>query len=73
MLTIEGERKHEEEKKSEGYYRSERSYGHFSRSIALPEGAKADTTKASFKDGVLEVTLEAPTPATPAARRVEIE
>lgn len=72
-LTLEGERKHEAEKKGEGYYRSERYYGHFRRSLALPEGVKADTAKASFKDGVLEITLEAPAPPEAAARRVEIQ
>lgn len=73
VLTIEGERKHEAEKKGDGYYRSECSYGHFYRSLALPEGAKADTAKATFKDGVLEITLDAPTPSTTPTRQVAIE
>lgn len=72
-LTIEGERKRHQEEKKKGYYRSERSYGFFSRSIALPEGAKAETAKATFKDGVLEVTVDVPASPRPAARRVEIE
>lgn len=72
VLTIEGERKHEEEKKEEGYYRSERSYGHFCRTVALPEGAKPETAKATFKDGVLEIAVDVPTQKTPEARRVEI-
>ena len=60
VLTISGERNEEEEEKREGYYRSERSYGSFYRQIPLPEGAKADTAKAEFKDGVLEITMQAP-------------
>ena len=72
MLTIEGERKHESEKKEGSYYRSERSYGYFSRSVALPEGAKADTAKATFKDGVLEIALDLPERKAPSARRVTI-
>jgi HSP20 family molecular chaperone IbpA len=72
-LTIEGERKRVEEKKGEGYYRSERSYGRFHRSIALPEGAKPETAKASFANGVLEVTVEVPARKAPAARRLTIE
>jgi HSP20 family protein len=72
-VTVEGERKRHEEEKKKGYYRSERSYGFFSRSVALPEGAKADTAKATFKDGVLEVTIEVAASPRPAARRVEIE
>lgn len=72
VLTIEGERKQESEKKEGSYYRSERSYGYFSRSIALPEGAKADTAKATFKDGVLEIAIELPARKAPEARRVTI-
>jgi HSP20 family protein len=59
-LTISGERKEEKEDKREGYYRSERSYGSFYRCIPLPEGVKTDTAKAEFRDGVLEITMEAP-------------
>jgi len=71
-LTIEGERKHEEEKKEEGFYRSERSYGKFSRTIPLPEGAKPETAKAEFTNGVLEIAIELTSPVPPANRRVEI-
>lgn len=60
MLTLEGERKQEKEEKREGYVRSERSYGKFLRSVALPEGAKTDQAAAQFKDGMLEVTIPVP-------------
>ena len=56
-LTIEGERKREHKEDHEGYHRYERSYGHFYRSIALPEGAKVEEAKAEMKDGVLKITL----------------
>lgn len=69
MLTVEGERKHEKEAKGEGYYRSERAYGHFCRSIALPEGAKTGEASAQFANGVLEVTVPIPERAK---RRQEI-
>ena len=59
-LSIRGERKRQHEEKREGYYRSERSYGTFSRIIPLPEGANAEQAKATFKDGVLEVTVPIP-------------
>jgi HSP20 family protein len=59
-LCIQGERKQQHEEKREGYYRSERSYGTFSRIIPLPEGANAEQAKANFKDGVLEVTIPIP-------------
>src|SRR5262252_2575315 len=59
-VTIEGERKCEHEATEEGVYTCERSYGHFRREIPLPEGVKTDTAKANFKNGILEITLDAP-------------
>lgn len=56
-LTIKGERKLEKEEKNKNYYRTERSYGGFFRSVELPEGVKIDSAKAVVKDGVLEVTM----------------
>ena len=50
----------ENEENREGFYRSERSYGQFYRAIPLPEGVNADQCEATFKDGVLEVSLKAP-------------
>lgn len=71
-ITIQGERKREHEEEKGGVYRSERSYGSFYRSIALPEGAMADQAKAVFKDGVLEVTMPAPPESVKRGRRLEI-
>ena len=48
-ITIAGERRDENEERREGYYRSERSYGSFFRSIPLPEGVDADDAKATFE------------------------
>jgi HSP20 family protein len=59
-LVLEGERKHEKEEKKEGFYHSERSYGHFYRSIPLPEGAELDKAAAEFTNGVLEVSIPIP-------------
>ena len=59
-VVISGERKSEHEESSEGYYRSERSYGSFMRRIPLPEGVTADDADATFRNGVLEVTMAAP-------------
>jgi HSP20 family protein len=59
-LIVEGERKQEKQEKREGYYRSERSYGKFYRSILLPDGAEADQAAAQFNNGVLEVTVPIP-------------
>jgi HSP20 family protein len=69
-ICIQGERKHEREEEREGYYRSERGYGSFCRTIPLPEGAITEQAKANFKDGVLEITL--PAPPTRKGRRLEI-
>jgi HSP20 family protein len=56
-LTISGEKKQESEEKERGYYRFERSYGSFHRSVQLPEGVDGDKVDASFKNGVLTVTM----------------
>ncbi len=56
-LTLKGEKKKKEEVKQEEYYYCERSHGSFTRNIELPCEVKSDQTKASFKDGVLEVRL----------------
>lgn len=56
-LVIRGERKREHEEKREGMYRSERSYGQFYRLIPLPEGANLDQVKATFNNGILEITI----------------
>lgn len=71
-LTIQGERKSEVEEEREGVYRSERSYGSFSRVIPLPEGTITDQAKASFENGVLEVTMPAPPEQVRRGRRVDI-
>jgi HSP20 family protein len=72
-LTLSGERKRETEEKKDNFYRSERQYGSFYRAVPLPKGAKLEDIKASFSDGVLEVSV--PLPALPAAsvRRIQID
>jgi HSP20 family protein len=59
-LTISGERKQEEEERQGDFYRSERSYGAFSRTIPLPEDAEIDNAKATFENGVLTVSVPVP-------------
>ena len=70
VLTISGERRADFEDKQNGYYRVERSFGSFSRSLTLPEGVDAEQIKASFDNGVLEVTIPKPEERKP--RRIEI-
>jgi len=56
-LTISGEKKQETEDKGRDYYRMERSYGSFQRSIPLPPNIESDQIDANFKKGILTVTL----------------
>ena len=69
-LTISGERKVAHERSERGWYRIERSFGSFSRSLTLPEGVNADAITAEFHDGVLEVRIPKPEERQP--RRIEI-
>ena len=67
-LTIKGEKKEDKEVKEDDYYRRERSYGSFLRSVSLPCEVKSAEIKASFKDGVLEVRM----PKTEEAKKKSI-
>jgi HSP20 family protein len=71
-VTIEGERRKEREEHQEGLYRSERSYGRFFRRVPLPEGFNSEEASASFRDGVLEITIPARKGEAKAARKLEI-
>jgi HSP20 family protein len=57
VLTIRGQRSFEDALDEDHYYRVERRYGSFQRSLALPQGVKADEIKATYEDGVLQVTV----------------
>ena len=69
ILTIKGEKKQAVEKKEKNYYRFERTYGSFSRSIALPKYVDVSKTQASYKNGVLELII----PKTEEAKEKKIE
>jgi HSP20 family protein len=71
-LTIQGERKYDHQEEREGVFRSERRYGTFCRVVPLPEGALAESATANFKDGVLEVLIQAPSQEVRRGRRIEI-
>jgi HSP20 family protein len=70
-LTISGERKTEHEAHERGWYRVERSFGSFSRSLTLPDGIDAERIDAEFDRGVLEIRIPKPEERKP--RRVEIK
>ena len=59
MLIISGERKLENEETKEGsFYRMERSFGSFEKTIPLPDNADADTVKSDYKNGVMTLTID---------------
>jgi len=68
LLTIKGEKKEEKEEKDEHYYRSERSYGAFVRTVRLPVPVDGSKVTATFKNGLLLIKL----PKTPAAKGTTI-
>ena len=59
-VTIQGQRKQEKTSSEGGFYRSERSYGSFYRTIPLPEGANTENASATFRDGVLQIEIDVP-------------
>jgi HSP20 family protein len=67
VLTIKGEKKEEKEENKKDYHLSERRYGSFQRSFTVPEGVDAEKIEATFKNGVLTVSL----PKTPEAQKQE--
>ncbi len=69
VLTIKGEKKQEKEEKEEGYHLIERSYGSFTRSIRLPREIQNEKISASYKNGVLRITL----PKTEEAKKKEVK
>jgi HSP20 family protein len=71
VLTISGERKPQHETEPEGYYRLERAFGGFSRSLTLPDGIDPDAVQAHFDRGVLELRIPKPEQKKP--RQVQIK
>jgi HSP20 family protein len=63
LLTLKGEKKEEREDKDEHYYRMERSYGAFVRTVRLPATVDGSKVAATFKNGLLKVTLPKSTTA----------
>jgi HSP20 family protein len=69
-LVVSGERKAEHDQRERGFYRLERQFGKFSRTLTLPDGIDGDQIKASFNHGVLEVRIPKPEQRKP--RRIPI-
>ncbi|WP_456432237.1 Hsp20/alpha crystallin family protein [Nitratifractor sp.] len=73
VLTISGERKIEEERKGDDFYRVESVYGKFERSFTLPEDVDADKIEAEAKDGVLTVRIPKAQVVEKAPKKIEIK
>jgi HSP20 family protein len=73
ILTIQGEKKKEEENKGKDYYHAERVYGAFVRNLTLPAEINPEKVQAVFKNGVLEIRLPKSEEAKKKAINVKVE
>jgi len=72
-ITIKGEKSEESEERKKDYYVSERRYGSFERYFDLPDGVDTDKIDATFKNGVLKVTMPKTAEAQKAAKKIEVK
>ena len=72
-LTIKGEKKEEKEEKKKDFYRMERSYGSFSRTIPIPVEIDTEKAKAQFKKGVLTITLPKTAKAIKDTKKIQVK
>ena len=72
VLTVSGERKADHESQQEGYYRLERAFGSFSRSLTLPDGVDPDGVQAHFDRGVLEIRIPKPEQKKPKSVQITL-
>ncbi len=73
VLTIKGSREEKRETRKNDFIRSEIRYGSFERALSLPEGIKAADLKATYRDGVLELTAPIPREAAPTEIKIQVE
>jgi len=71
VLTVSGERERTSEHSNDRFYRFERRFGAFSRSVTLPQGVQEDGIRANYANGVLEVRVPKPEESKP--RRIQID
>jgi HSP20 family protein len=72
-LIIEGERKQEKKEDREGWFMTERTYGRFDRVVPLPDDVNPDSAKATFHDGVLDLTFDLPQNQKSQSKTIPIE
>jgi HSP20 family protein len=73
VITISGEKKHEEKIDKKDYFRLERSHGSFSRSMTLPVETQSEMAKATFRDGVLEIRIPKTEAAVEKVKKIKID
>jgi HSP20 family protein len=73
VLTLKGEKKVEETKEENGCYRTERSYGKFTRTIPLPTDVKTETAEATFDGGILKIRFPKVEPKQIEAKKIAIK
>jgi HSP20 family protein len=73
VITISGEKKTEEKVEKKDYYRLERSFGSFTRTLRLPAETQTDKARANFKDGVLEVRIPKTEAAAQKVKKITVE
>jgi len=73
VLTIKGEKQEEKEEKKKDYYLHERSFGSFHRALQVPAGVDTDKIEATFKKGVLTVTLPKSAEAQKAEKKITVK
>ena len=73
VLTVKGSREERTEAKKAEFFRREIRYGAYERSIAIPEGVKGETLKATYANGVLELSAPIPKAAVPTPVKIEVE
>ena len=69
-LTVSGKRERTEQSENDRFYRYERRFGSFSRTVGLPQGVEEDAIQADYRNGVLEIHV--PKPEAPKPRRIQI-
>ncbi|MBF0385157.1 MAG: Hsp20/alpha crystallin family protein [Candidatus Omnitrophica bacterium] len=73
ILSIQGDKKYDKEVKRESFYRFERCYGKFIRSIELPKNVDSQKIAANYQNGVLEVKLPIKEEAQPKQIKVDVK
>jgi HSP20 family protein len=73
VLTVSGQREREEQQSGERFYRYERRFGTFQRSVSLPPGVNQDDIKANYRNGVLEVRVPKPQEQKPKRIQIGVE